>query len=98
MISTWNDRQTRNNMKATFSAMFPAQAALSGGGKGTASNPRNAAGRREAPATRSRLANAICHGLLVVALASTMGALLAAYNLRDTVGTQVAQWVKIVKG
>ncbi|MBI5910371.1 MAG: hypothetical protein HY848_10515 [Betaproteobacteria bacterium] len=101
MASTLNRRQTSQGMRALFSAFFPVQASLTvARGKGPAiSAPvraRSGATRPDTPSAPSRLKQGICQALVVVALASGMGGLLAAYNLRDSIQAQAQQWAMVI--
>lgn len=103
MTSTLNRRQTPQGMSALFSAFFPVQISLRAGrGKGPAINvpvkARSAATRHDTPTAPSRLKREICRMLVVVALASGMGGLLAAYNVRDSIQAQAQQWVMVITG
>ena len=105
MVNHRNDRQAAQGAMALFAAMFPTPtptptpAALPARRRNAvAVNARKAARPQKAPAARSRLQQAICHGLLAVALGSGMVASLVAYNFRGAIEAQAAQWVMMIKG
>ncbi len=103
MTSTLNRRQTPQGMSALFSAFFPVQtSSRAGRGKGPAISvpvkARSTATRHDTPSAPSRLKQGICQALAVVALASGMGGLLAAYNLRDSIQAQAQQWAMVITG
>lgn len=99
MISTRNDKQQEQGVMSLFSALFGASAAAPGRrSKGAAIRVQKPAGPAALPVPRSKLTQAICHALVTLTLASAMGGLLVAYNLRDTIGVQAAQWVMVVQG
>ena len=104
MTNTFNHNQTSQRLMGLFSGFFPVQASSTArrGRRHVVSVPvkerSSTAATRGCQTTRLPLQQQICHALVVVAMASALGGLLAAYNLSDSIQAQAGQWVKVVKG
>ncbi len=101
MASTLIRRQTDPGLRALFSAFFPVQGAATAGKRmgrpiSAPVKAASAAARYDPPTMLSRLKQEVCSALVVLALASGLGVLLAAYNLRDSIEAQAQQLVMFI--